>query len=896
MARWVRAADCRQLREQGRLLCQVDGQRLALFFLDGRYLAIDNHCPHQQGPVGAGKLAGHLLTCPWHDRTFDLVDGRCVEPGTPGLRQYAVRVQGDDLLVELAAEGAVVRSSEPPSDATASPQDGIYRYLVRYGALGHVGRFGSIRPLAVDRGAAVVLHTDRGLELGTVLVARLEGGERGQPPAGELLRAMTDADRLQSQRQTGPESRLLEDCRRMLASAEVALTVVDAELLFDGQTVLIYHLGPPSIALGPVASRLAQKWSPLKIRFESADLPERAAESPATDLPATDLPAEGGLAVDSLGAADLPGVAAPATPRPRTFVEQCKRDSRQLRGTLAEELGGDAQRFSRKSAQLLQFHGVYQQRKRRRESRDEIGSPSGGEVADTAARTWQFMVRIKADGGRLSAAQLLCVLELAEMVGLDAARITSRQAIQLHGVARRDLRNTLGQVQQHLLSTFGACGDVNRNVMCCPAPIHDGIRQRMQATAGQLARHLAPRSSAWFDIWVDEASGERPSPPVGEPAANANEEPVYGRSYLPRKMKTAIGLPEDNCVEVHTQDVGLLAVVERAGGQARLTGYNILVGGGLGVTPADDETFPRLAEPLAYCDYGDALQCVAAIVELFRDHGKRTDRRRARLKYLLHDWGRDRFRETLSDYLPARLLLPSRDVQVSGGDDHLGWHAQGDGLWFLGLHVPNGRLRDSGSQRLRTFLLDTLRRYRPTARLTPRQDLLLCNILESHRAAIEASLEAHGIVPVGRLLPLQREAMACPALPTCGLAITEAEGRLPQIVAELVDQLGTPMFDQTPLSIRMSGCPNGCVRTATSEIGLVGQAAGRYQIMLGGSRRGDRLAFAVADLVPVEQLVPRLRRLLLCYLRRRDDQESLGDFCVRWGAVRLAAVMEQEAE
>jgi sulfite reductase (ferredoxin) len=565
--------------------------------------------------------------------------------------------------------------------------------------------------------------------------------------------------------------------------------------------------------------------------------------------------------------------AAPATKPVRSGVETIKENSRALRGTILEELHRDCDHFPEQDKQLLKFHGTYQQ-----EDRDARKARRG----DGLGKHFMFMVRCKIPGGRLTAAQYLAVDDLADRYGNGTLRLTSRQGIQFHGVLKRHLKDTIAGINACLLSTLGACGDVERNVMACPAPHNaDGVHAELQATAARLAAHLAPRSGAYHEIWL---SG-KPLPANGDGEA-APEEPMYGKTYLPRKFKTGLALPEDNCIDVYGQDLGLLAIVE----DHAIVGYNVLVGGGMGMTHGNPNTFPFLAQPICYVPAAEVVHAAESVVKLFRDHGNRGDRKRARIKYLVHDWGVERFREVLAGYLGRPPALP-RPVEVSGYDLHLGWHPQGDGKWYYGLSVETGRVKDEGPRRLRSCLRALVERFEPELRLTPGQDVLLCNLPGSALSAVERMLEEYGVVRPDRLSPVQKYSLACPAIPTCGLAISEAERALPNLVDEmevLLKQLG---LERETISVRMTGCPNGCVRPYQSDVGIVGRSGDKYTLFVGGHVRGHRLNFPLKDLVPRGQILPTLRPVLAHFKAERLPGETFGDFCQRLGPERLKALL-----
>jgi sulfite reductase (ferredoxin) len=513
-------------------------------------------------------------------------------------------------------------------------------------------------------------------------------------------------------------------------------------------------------------------------------------------------------------------------------------------------------------------------------------------------KAYQFMVRIRMPGGKLTTAgQYLACAGLAETVGNGTLRITTRQEFQLHGVLKDDLKSTLRTINETLLSTLAACGDVERNVLCCPAPLSDPVRDAMQADAALWASHAAPRSSSYWEIWLDGEKIDNPSFPAAGPIqvptpSDDPVEPIYGKTYLPRKFKTAFSLPEDNCTDIHANDLGYLAIVEAGA----LVGYNVLVGGGLGTTPSAQKTFPFLGVPLCYVDRADVLKIGEAVLKVFRDFGNRSDRKRARLKYIIHDWGLPAFRAKVEEYLGHPLPDP-RPVTVSEVDDHLGWHEQGDGKLFLGIPVENGRIKDAGDFRLASGLRDFFARYKTPARLTCQQSILLVDLEPAWRQEIEALLQEYGIATVEQVSTVRRWSMACPAMPTCGLAVTEAERALPSIMDRLEAELARLGLEDDRFTVRMTGCPNGCARPYNSDIGLVGRSAtrnpdgtpgpGTYTIFLGGRTQGDRLNVEFKDYIPFDRVVAELVPVLARYKAERLPDEAFGDFCDRIGVEEL---------
>ncbi|MFN5801053.1 MAG: NADPH-dependent assimilatory sulfite reductase hemoprotein subunit [Planctomyces sp.] len=555
-------------------------------------------------------------------------------------------------------------------------------------------------------------------------------------------------------------------------------------------------------------------------------------------------------------------------------VELLKESSQQLRGTLAEELLNDRPEFSDDAATLLKHHGSYLQDDRdTRRAKGEDGKAKG--------KQYSCMVRTAIPGGRLTAQQLLAELDLCELLANGTLRITSRQGLQLHGVLKSNLKASIREINRIKLTTFAACGDVNRNVMACPAPVrNDAVRAGLQEMAAQLALHFRPKTTSYFDIWLKDEDGVEQE--VGE--FQPVDEPIYGPRYLPRKFKMGVGLPEDNCVDLYTQDLGLLASVENG----QIIGWNVLAGGGMGRTPSAEKTFPALAKRLCFATPEQVIAVCEAIVKVQRDFGNREDRKRARLKYLISDWGVAKFRETVEQYFGGPLADP-HPADVTGVDDHLGWHEQGDGRLFLGINVENGRIKDEGSLRLKAGLRAILGRFGMEVRLTPLQSLILCDIDPADREEIERMMSEYGILRADQLSLLRRYAIACPAFPTCGLSITESERALPGVIDQLEVEVAKLGLQTSKLAVHMTGCPNGCARPYTPDVGLVGKAVGKYTVFVGGNPEGTRLAFIYRDMVPLEEIVPALVPLLQRYRVEREGSESFGDFCARRGPEAIGA-------
>ena len=569
--------------------------------------------------------------------------------------------------------------------------------------------------------------------------------------------------------------------------------------------------------------------------------------------------------------------------------EALKAGSHQLRGTIAQELvterAAGQKPLGGENEQLIKFHGSYQQDNRDlRHEKNPDGTPKGKE--------YMFMVRTRIPGGKVTARQFLAELDLCDRFGNGTLRVTTRQGFQLHGVLRKDLKASIRTINDIKLTTLAACGDVERNVMCCPAPHNDSaVRREMQAMADAIAEHLKPRTTAYYEIWLTDENGEKTNATEFQPV----EEPIYGATYLPRKFKTGIALPEDNCIDIYTNDLGLLAIVE----QDRVVGYNVLVGGSMGVTPSAKKTFPALAKHLTFVTPEQVLGVAEAIVKVQRDFGNRSDRKLARLKYLIANWGIPAFKAKVEEYYGHALPVP-KDIDVTDVDDHIGWHDQGDGKLFLGINIENGRIKDEGALRMKSGLRAILTKYGMNTRLTPLQGAILCDINPHDRSVIDGLMREYGMPAAEDLTLLRRYSIACPAWPTCGLAVTESERALPGILDQMEGELARLDLADERIAVHMTGCPNGCARPYTPDIGLVGKAAGeKYTMYLGGNAQGTRLAYNFKDMVPKDEIVPTLAPVFERFKHERVNGESFGDFCHRLGKDALApgsAVEEEPAE
>ncbi len=543
-------------------------------------------------------------------------------------------------------------------------------------------------------------------------------------------------------------------------------------------------------------------------------------------------------------------------------VEHIKAESAGLRGTIAQELAEPTPRFVESNIQLLKYHGVYQQ-----EDRDERKGPRvNGEVAKPKA--YSFMVRTKNPGGYAPGPFFLALVDLCDSHANGTLRITTRQGFQLHGVHKSDLREVIASINENLGSTLGACGDINRNVMAPAAPFVAKPYAIARDAARSIAEVLTPRTSGYYEIWQD---GELAHTSESAP------DPLYRDVYLPRKFKIAVAVPGDNSVDIYTHDIGVVPVLSDVD---VLLGYDLFVGGGLGMTHRKAETYPRLADPFGFVEPADLLPFVRAIVEVQRDYGDRTNRKHARMKYTIADKGLAWFGAEVERYA-GRSLAPFRELPPWEHRDYLGWHEQGDGRLFIGLSVENGRIQDTETLRLKSALRDIVARFDLELVATPQQNVLLIDVPRDARGPIDAILAEHGVRPIERVSAVERLAMACPALPTCGLALAESERSMPALVDTLEARLAELGLEREPISIRMTGCPNGCARPYMSEVGIVGVSADRYNVYLGGSTQSVRLNRMYKEMVPGSQLAPLLDDVFSAFARGREPAESFGDFCNR---------------
>lgn len=527
-----------------------------------------------------------------------------------------------------------------------------------------------------------------------------------------------------------------------------------------------------------------------------------------------------------------------------------------LAGTIKQTLLDPAlDRFSEDDGQFLKFHGIYQQ-----DDRD----------LRKTGKKFMFMVRGRLPGGVVHPDLYLTFDGLARDYANNTLRITSRQGFQFHGVAKGTLGPLMKGINDALATTLAACGDVNRNVMAPPTPSTSPLVERVHEDARLLSRALLPSTKAYHQIWVD-----------GQELNLAGEQkefvdPLYGKTYLPRKFKTAFAIPPLNDIDIFTNCLGFIAIGEGE----KLAGYNLLAGGGLGMSHGNTETFPRMADVIGFFT-PERIEAVAkAVLTIHRDFGDRTNRKHARLKYVLEDRGAPWFREEVERRVGFKLEDP-RPFKFTKQGDLFGWHKQYDGKLFLGLYVETGRIKDTDTYSLKSALREIVEKFRTEVRLTPSQNLLLTNVQARDQEAITRILARHNIAVENQATIIRRASMACPALPTCGLALAESERLLPDLLTRIEGLLGELGLANEEIVIRMTGCPNGCARPFMAEIGFVGKSPNKYQIYLGGNESSTRLNRLFRESVQNAAIIDELRPVLSRYAKERQSGERFGDWVER---------------
>jgi sulfite reductase (NADPH) hemoprotein beta-component len=547
-------------------------------------------------------------------------------------------------------------------------------------------------------------------------------------------------------------------------------------------------------------------------------------------------------------------------------VETIKTNSNYLRGTLETSLNDEITgSIAADDTQLIKFHGSYQQTDR------DVDEERKRQKLEPL---YSFMIRARVPAGVSTSEQWLALDQLADTYGNGTLKLTTRQAFQLHGVIKKNLRQTMKGLNDVLMDSIAACGDVNRNVMSTCNEALSPIVGELAAFAKAISVHLLPKTTAYHEIWLNKKLVQ---------GGQIDEEPIYGKTYLPRKFKIAIAVPPYNDTDVFANDIGLIAIVDKG----QLLGYNVAVGGGMGKTYGMPETYPRLADVLAYVPKEKALMLVEEIVKIQRDFGNRENRKLARLKYTLDRIGSTSFVDLLNSRLGFDLEAP-KPYEFNSNGDVFGWKKAADGKWFLGLHIEHGRVKDSDTLKLKTALKEVAQLHVCDFRLTGNQGLVLGNISAANKAKVKKVMDRYAAGEAQGLSGIRKHAVACVALNTCTMAFAEAERYLPQLVTKIESQLEGYGLSQEDILIRMTGCPNGCGRPFLGEIGLVGRALGKYNLYLGAGFAGDRLNTLYKEMVGEEEILSLLDPLFERYAKDRNKKERFGDFLLRVGVIEPA--------
>jgi len=544
--------------------------------------------------------------------------------------------------------------------------------------------------------------------------------------------------------------------------------------------------------------------------------------------------------------------------------EIIKENSNFLRGTIAESLNDPLTGALRADDQILiKFHGTYQQQNR------DIDDDRKKQKLEPL---YSFLIRIRVPGGVTTPQQWLDMDELSDKYADKTLKLTTRQAFQFHGVFKRNLKKTIQEINKSLLDTIAACGDVNRNVMCSANPFESAIHAEAAEDAKRISAHLTPQTSAYHEIWLDGelvAGGEK------------EEEPLYGKTYLPRKFKAAIAIPPRNDTDVLSNDLGFIAIVENG----KLVGYNLTVGGGMAYTFGNNKTYPRVADVVGFFPKEQIVEVSEAVLIFQRDHGNRSERKNARLKYTIDRLGLDFFHAEL-ERIKGIKLEPAKEFKFETLGDKYGWSKSEDGLWHYGVFVEGGKLVDKNGYHPKTAIREIAKIHTGTFILTGNQNVIIAQVTESKKPKIEALLKKYKIINADKLSSLRQNSIACAALPLCGLAFAEAERYLPLLVDEIDKVLEANGLLKTPISIRMTGCSNGCGRPFLAEIGLVGKAPGKYNLYLGASFAGERLNKLYKEMLSEEQIIETLSPILADYAKNKEVEEHFGDFVIRKGYIK----------
>ena len=545
-------------------------------------------------------------------------------------------------------------------------------------------------------------------------------------------------------------------------------------------------------------------------------------------------------------------------------LETIKEKSRFLRGTIAEGLKDPLTgAISEDDNKLLKFHGSYQQDDRdiRNERRKKKLEPA-----------YQFMVRVRIPGGVATPEQWLVMDELAQKYGNGTLRMTTRQTFQMHGILKWNLKQAIREMNDALMTTLAACGDVNRNVMCNPNPYQSDVHAEVYEWAKKTSDHLLPRTSAYHEIWLEDEK-------IIDTKEQEDSEPLYGPKYLPRKFKIGFAVPPSNDVDIFSQDLGFIAILN----EGKLEGFNVAVGGGMGMTHGDPKTYPQLARIIGFCTPNQVIEVAEKVVSIQRDYGNRANRKNARFKYTIDARGLEWIKAELNERLGWD-LGEARPFHFDHNGDRYGW-IQGDGKWHLTLFVQSGRIKDFDGYPLMTGLREIAKIHQGEFRLTPNQNVIISNVTDEMKGKIDELVEKYHLTDGKHASALRRNSMSCVAFPTCGLAMAEAERYLPELLGKIEEILDEAGLREEEIVIRMSGCPNGCSRPALAEMAFIGKGPGKYNLYLGGSFTGDRLACLYKENIGEEEILASLRPILLQYAKERQEGEHFGDFVIRAGIV-----------
>ncbi|WP_436966715.1 NADPH-dependent assimilatory sulfite reductase hemoprotein subunit [Staphylococcus xylosus] len=544
-------------------------------------------------------------------------------------------------------------------------------------------------------------------------------------------------------------------------------------------------------------------------------------------------------------------------------MERIKTDSDYLRGSIVEGLADRVTgAIAEEDTKLLKFHGSYMQDDRdiRDERRKQKLEPA-----------YSFMIRVRAPGGASTAAQWIAMDDIANTYANNTIKLTTRQAFQFHGILKHNLKQTMKDINQSLLDTLAACGDVNRNVMCNPNPYQSDVHSEVNQIASDISRHLSPKTQAYHEIWLD-----------GEKVLDTSDEepePLYGKTYLPRKFKIGIAVPPSNDIDVYSQDIGLIAILEND----ELIGFNITVGGGMGMKHGDTATYPQVGRLIGYFPKEEVVDVCEKILTVQRDYGNREVRTNARFKYTVDRLGVDWIKNEINNRLGWK-LEEARPYHFDDNGDRYGW-TEGSGRWHYTLFVQNGRVKDTEEYKLKTALRNIAEIHTGDFRLTPNQNLVIANVSADKKPEIEKIIAEYGITDGENYTGLRRNSMACVAFPTCGLAMAESERYLPSLISKIENLLDEAGLNEEEITIRMTGCPNGCARPALAEIAFIGKGPGKYNMYLGGGFTGDRLNKIYKENIGEAEILESLKPILIQYAKERNEGEHFGDFVVRAGIV-----------